>query len=196
MDQTSPEIYELETTSMPLPPVNPARMTDTQKALAYPKYWLLFGREWPAEVTSGPAECGVATIPDFIPRGHLSRDTDQILDTVGSYTNQHPDAKLVMFGEVSHWLGEANTDWPSMGVDWEGALEELANAPIPKLLLNLNQWGHLLLSTIGMPKQYVHFPDGSQRIVERSEYETLRAQLAALLDKEWPRYIIDTVPAS
>ncbi|MEU6266229.1 hypothetical protein [Saccharopolyspora shandongensis] len=171
-------------------------MTDTQKALAYPKYWLLFGREWPVEVKSGPAECGVATIPGFIPRGHFSRDTDQVLDTVGAYAKQHPDVRLVMFGEVSHWLGDANTDWASMGVDWEGALEELANAPIPQLLLNLNQWGHLLLSTIGIPKQYVHFPDGSRRLVERSEYETLRAQLTTLLEEEWPRYIVDTVPAS
>ncbi|MGH2868825.1 MAG: hypothetical protein ACRDNK_14850, partial [Solirubrobacteraceae bacterium] len=84
-----------------------------------------------------------------------------------------------------------NTSWPAMGVDWEAALDELANAPIPSLFLTLDQWSHFLLSTVGIPHNTAHFADGTQRVVERHEYESLRTRLTTLLAQDWPGYIAE-----
>ncbi|WP_370934264.1 hypothetical protein [Amycolatopsis sp. cg13] len=96
-----------------------------------------------------------------------------------------------MFGEISESLAETNTSWPAMGVDWEAALEELANAAIPSLFITLDQWSHFLLSTVGIPHTTAYFADGGQRVVERQEYEALRMRLTALMTQDWPAYIAE-----
>lgn len=124
-------------------------------------------------------------------RGRFSPAAQAVLDIVRAYAARDPQRRLVMFGEVSHSLAEANTSWSEMGVGWEAVQDEWADAPVPSLFLTLDQWSHLLLSTVGIPHNVVHFADGTQRVIERHEYEALRSRLTSLLEQDWPAYIAE-----
>lgn len=40
--------------------------------LSRPRFWLVFGLEWPAQATGPHAECAFAIAPSFVPKDVLS----------------------------------------------------------------------------------------------------------------------------
>lgn len=158
-------------------------------SLRLPAFWLVIGTEWPAQTNGSHAECAFAIAPSFIPKGVLSPSAYAIFELAKTVVPAGGQ-QVVMFSELTQTLRRHDADWLTVGVpDWEAAVDELAEAPVPVLCLSLSQYAHVMLCTAGMEHSYVYRPDGQQERIPESDFDDLRNALRSMLTTDWPTYI-------
>ena len=158
--------------------------------LLHPACWLVYGLPWSGN--SDMAEAAIAISPGMIPRRMLSRDAGQILDCAELYARKRAE-RVVFFADLTRMFTTAGTSWAELGVDWESALQELQEAPIPALFLTISERAHLFICDPAV-RSFLTGPDGEEKPAE-SEREAVRQALATSLTADWPPYIqhmIDT----
>ena len=87
----------------------------------------------------------------------------------------------------------AGTSWAQLGIDWEGALQELQDGPFPALLLTISQRAHIFICNAAT-RLLLYGPDGEQEATD-AERELVRQAIASQLTADWPPYmqqLIDT----
>jgi hypothetical protein len=159
------------------------------RTLTSPQYWLVFGREWPSG-TGSAAECAVATAPQFAPHSHFSPDAQRVLDVVTAFAARRPQQRLVMFGEISASLAEANTSWPGMGIDWESVLTSGPKLR-PQACSSPSISGVTTCCPPWVPRTTPCTSPTARSGSSNDEYEALRARLTTLLAQDWPVYIAE-----
>jgi hypothetical protein len=160
------------------------------RTVARPDHWLVIALEWRAPMGAQYAECALAIAPSFIPRGLLSPPVDMICEFSRAISSTGFE-QVLTFSELSQTLGRHGQDWSAIGVpDWEAAIQEIEQAPVPSLYLTLSQYAHMLLSTTGQNSVSVPGPNAPQPIGQ-ADYDTLRCDLRVMLTTDWARYIED-----
>jgi hypothetical protein len=159
------------------------------RTLSQPRFWLVFGMEWPDHAAGPHAECAFAVAPSFIPKRVLPPSAYVIFDLANAFAAPG-EQDVVMFSELTQMLRRNNADWPSVGVpDWEATVDGISAAPVPSLFLELSQYGHLMLCTAGRDNSYVYGPGGQQERIPESDLDNFRSSLRATLSRDWPDYI-------
>ncbi len=158
--------------------------------LSRPRFWLVIGLEWPAQVIGPHAECAFAIAPSLIPKGVLSPPAYAIFE-LATAVAPAGEEQVVMFSELTQTLRRHKSNWPTVGVpDWEATVTELTEAPVPALYLSLSQYAHVMLCTAGMDNSYIYCGlDGEQERIPESDFDDLRTSLRTMLTTDWPAYI-------
>jgi hypothetical protein len=173
--------------------IQPDPQPDDTRALVellHPAYWLVRGLPWEGDGVM--AEAAIAIAPGVIPREALSRDAFQILGCADLYASKN-GSRVVFFSDLTRMFTTAGTSWAQLGIDWDGALEELKDGPFPALLLTISQRAHIFICN---PATHLIFagPDGEQESAD-AERELVRQAIASTLTADWPPYLqrlIDT----
>lgn len=153
--------------------------------LLQPDYWLVSGLEWHGD---GPvAEAAIAIAPGMIPRGVLSRDSDQVLTHADRYAKQEA-VRVVFFADLTRALTLARTSWAELGIDWETALGDLLTGPYPSMYLTISEHAHGLLCSSAVT---INVISGKGVQPGNEERELVRQALAERLSADWPSYIRD-----
>lgn len=110
--------------------------------LLHPSYWLVYGMPWAGG--DGMAEAAIEIAPGMIARESLSRDAFQILGCADLYARKH-GWRVVFFSDLTRMFTAAGTSWAQLGIDWEGALQELQDGPFPAIFLTISQRAHVFI---------------------------------------------------
>ena len=122
----------------------------------------------------------------------LSRDAGQVLDCAELYARKRAE-RVVFFADLTRMFTTAGTSWAELWVDWESALQELQQAPIPALFLTISERAYLFICDPAV-RSFLTGPGGEEKPAE-PEREAVRQALATSLTADWPPYIqgmIDT----
>jgi hypothetical protein len=159
-------------------------------ALLQPACWLVFGLPWPGD--HAMAEAAMAISPGVTPRDSLSWDATQILDCANLYARKRAQ-RAVCFSDLTRMFTAAGTSWAELGVDWETALQELQDAPLPAMFLTISARAHLYICSPAARLLTVG-PNAEEGSAD-TERELVRRTLTDSLASDWPPYIqhmIDT----
>jgi hypothetical protein len=164
--------------------------TGAADELLHPAYWLVHGLEWPAG--GGMAEAAMAIAPGMIPRDKVSPDAFQVLGCADLYARRHR-TRVLFFSELTRMFTTAGTSWAALGIDWEGALQELRDGPFPALLLTISERAHIFICN---PATHLLFagPDGVQEATG-DERDLVRQAITAKLTADWPPYMQQIIDA-
>jgi hypothetical protein len=158
--------------------------TRADDELLHPAYWLVHGLQWHGD--GGMAEAAVAIAPQMIPRETLSRDAFQILGCADLYARKH-GTRVIFFSDLTRMFTTAGTSWAQLGVDWESALQELENGPLPKLFLTISERAHLFICDPATDTLLTG-PGGSQETAD-TERRLVRQAITGTLAADWPPYM-------
>jgi hypothetical protein len=152
-------------------------------ALLNPEYWLVSALEWPGDAPA--AEAAVAVVPGLILRDTVSTDADQVLGCADLYARKH-GLRVVHFSDLTRMFNDAGTSWRQLGVDWEGALQELQDGQFPAMYLTISKPAYLIICNPTC-RAVTLAADTEERIDD--ERELLRREIAARLVRDWPAYM-------
>ncbi len=158
--------------------------------LLRPSYWLVHGLPWPGG--GGLAEAALAIAPGMIARDSLSRDGFQILGCADLYASKK-GSRVVFFSDLTRMFTTAGTSWAQLGIDWEGAVQELQDGPFPAMFLTISQRAHIFICNAAT-RLLLYGPAGEQEVTD-AERDFVRQAIASQLTADWPPYMqqmIDT----
>jgi hypothetical protein len=169
-----------------------SRSDDTRVAgeLLRPSYWLVHGLPWQGD--GSRAEAALAIAPGMIDRDSLSRDAFQILGCADLYASKR-GSRVVFFSDLTRMFTTAGTSWAQLGIDWDGALQELQDGPFPAMFLTISQRAHIFICNPAT-RLLLYGPDGEEEATD-VERELVRQVIARQLTADWPPYLqqlIDT----
>lgn len=157
--------------------------------LTHPPYWLLIGLEWPS-LQSSMAEGAYVIAPPSVPRHLLTRDVAEVLGVADLYAERHPAQRVVWFTDLTRWLDSKATSWAALNVDWEHALHELPDTPVPGLYLTISQRAHGMVCDASRQGIVFHYLDGSSEQVTPEERDRVHEALESKIVEDWPVYIL------
>ncbi|MFD8384975.1 hypothetical protein ACFV2X_41745 [Streptomyces sp. NPDC059679] len=160
-------------------------------SLLEPDGWLVLGLPWPAETRDGWGECALAIAPQMIPRSLVSKGAGIALDLAGALAREPADGpgKAVFFSDVTLWLDKQGKDWADLGIDYEAAIDELVNAPVPQLYLTLMQKAHAILCDASRQGLRLYYPNGDVEHVTPQVRRDVHVAITTSLERDWPLYI-------
>lgn len=157
--------------------------------LVNPPRWLVFGTEWAGSPDDLFAESAVAIAPGQVPLSALSRDARNVVQ-LSVALGRRSGHRTVFFSDMTALLHEDGQSWPGLGIDWERALRELQDVPLPALFLSLSHRAHVILCWSGRGNLTIRSPgcpSGEQIAV--AEREAVRAAITEMLVSDWAPYI-------
>lgn len=155
---------------------------------ADPSFWLVWSLPWPEDSKRNTEECLIAVAPETIPDVY-GTDVRRVLELAKQCALANPQRKVILFADVTKWLGDTGSSWDEMGINWSAALDTLADANILSSFLTATQQGWMLASTNSSVVVWMG-PRGP--VEDRSagmQRSILRVNLANEIKKDWPRYV-------
>jgi hypothetical protein len=156
----------------------------SEKELAEPGYWLVFGLEWPDGARE--AEAALAVAPELILRDGLSRHAYQVLGCADLYADKRATC-VVFLSDLTQMFASAGYSWDGMGVDWQLAVDELRGGPYPAMFLTISERAHLLICDPAVGRGHAGQESGDNWT--GAERELVRRAVAEKLAADWPIYM-------
>lgn len=162
-----------------------------------PEFWLVWSLPWPENSHREVEECLIAVAPETIP-DVFGDDVAQVIDMAKSCHLANPQRQVILFADVTKWLGDTGTSWDEIGVNWQGALDTLtaqANGDpgILATFLSATQQAWMLASTNSSVAVWMG-PNGPVEDREVGMKRSMvRVSLANEIKKDWQQYVRQTI---
>lgn len=143
----------------------------------YTGYWLVYVN---AASEEGPPQITVIPV-DLVDRRKLIRDAKTVLKTADAYQAQHPEHRVVFFGEITRWLvKEKQLTWGELNVDFEVALAHLDDHT-PNLMFDTDL---RTATTIATPADTVLFVGADGTKSEPVDKTPIKQRILDVLEEE------------
>jgi hypothetical protein len=138
------------------------------------------------------AEAAYALAPHVTPREHVGPNAATVLQFAKHYAGGMR-GRVVFFSDLTRWLTMTNSSWDAEGTDWEAAVDELINAPVPGLYMTISQRAYYILCDSSVNGMTLYHQDGTSEQIEPEERDAVHDAIEQQLANDWPSYIRELV---
>lgn len=153
----------------------------TLNEIIYPQFWVAGVIE--------PKDGGgnlVVFAPNILGLINRSDNVDKFCKLARTYNEIH-ESTLIFINDISNLLEETNRSWDEEDIDWESALDDVAEKALA-IFYNLNEAQTLMASGSSCPKLFFISSDGTRQATTE-ELQEFRTGLTDNVRLIWANYI-------